>query len=83
MSMVNNGYKNSETLSHSHILPGIEELWNYTESNNTMYISDYSLSSLEIDLFDDMRASVKLCIQFGKFKLQISKSTNMHTKFPL
>ncbi|XVF75493.1 hypothetical protein PTKIN_Ptkin13bG0191900 [Pterospermum kingtungense] len=55
LTMVNNGYKNSEPLTH--ILPGIEEeLWKSTESNSTTH-SDCSLSSLEIDLFDDMRAS--------------------------
>ncbi|XWS66119.1 hypothetical protein CRYUN_Cryun05aG0172800 [Craigia yunnanensis] len=56
LSIVNNGYKKSETLTH--ILPGIEEFWKSTESNSTLD-SDYSLSSLEIDLFDDMRASMQ------------------------
>ncbi|XWS56473.1 hypothetical protein CRYUN_Cryun09bG0088400 [Craigia yunnanensis] len=57
LSMVNNGYNKSETLTH--MLPGIEEeFWKSTESNSTMD-SDYSLSSLEIDLFDDMRASMQ------------------------
>ena len=55
--MVNNGYYKSETLTN--MLPGIEEeFWKSTESNSTMD-SDYSLSSLEIDLFDDMRASMQ------------------------
>ena len=54
--MVNKGYKKSETLRH--ILPGIEEFWKSTESNSTLD-SDYSLASLEIDLFDDMRASMQ------------------------
>ncbi|KAA3454068.1 Arginine decarboxylase 1-like protein [Gossypium australe] len=56
LSLVNNGYKRSETVTH--ILPGTElEFWKSTESNSTME-SEYSLSSLEIDLFDDMRASM-------------------------
>ncbi|KAH1030598.1 hypothetical protein J1N35_042772 [Gossypium stocksii] len=56
LSLVNNGYKKSETVSH--ILPGTDqEFWKSTESNSTME-SEYSLSSLEIDLFDDMRASM-------------------------
>ncbi|KAB2047120.1 hypothetical protein ES319_A13G023900v1 [Gossypium barbadense] len=56
LSLVNNGYKRSEIVTH--ILPGTEEeFWKSTESNSTME-SEYSLSSLEIDLFDDMRASM-------------------------
>ncbi|XP_039027679.1 uncharacterized protein LOC120161533, partial [Hibiscus syriacus] len=55
--LVNNGYRKSETVTH--ILPGIEqEFWKSTESDSTLD-SDYSLSSLEIDLFDDMRASMQ------------------------
>ncbi|XWS75103.1 hypothetical protein CRYUN_Cryun01aG0056200 [Craigia yunnanensis] len=55
LSMVNKGYKKSETRT----LPGIEEeFWKSAESNSTMD-SDYSLASLEIDLFDDMRASTQ------------------------
>ncbi|KAE8676903.1 Detected protein of unknown function [Hibiscus syriacus] len=55
--LVNNGYRKSETVPH--ILPGIEqEFWKSTESDSTLD-SDYSLLSLEIDLFDDMRASIQ------------------------
>ncbi|KAK8994493.1 hypothetical protein V6N11_045580 [Hibiscus sabdariffa] len=55
--LVNNGYRKSETVTH--LLPGIEqEFWKSTESDSTLD-SDYSLSSLEIDLFDDMRASMQ------------------------
>ncbi|XP_022748490.1 uncharacterized protein LOC111298055 [Durio zibethinus] len=55
LSMVNKGYKKSET----HTLPGIEEeFWKSAESNSTMG-SDYSLASLEIDLFDDMKTSMQ------------------------
>ncbi|XP_038993189.1 uncharacterized protein LOC120116859 [Hibiscus syriacus] len=57
LSLVNNGYRKSETVPH--ILPGIEqEFWKSTESDSALD-SDYSLSSLEIDLFDDMRASMQ------------------------
>ncbi|GMI84857.1 hypothetical protein HRI_002155000 [Hibiscus trionum] len=57
LSLVNNGYRKSETVTH--VLPGIEqEFWKSTESDSTLD-SDYSLSSLEIDLFDDMRASMQ------------------------
>ncbi|XVF23713.1 hypothetical protein REPUB_Repub13aG0063500 [Reevesia pubescens] len=57
LSMVNKGYKKSETLTH--ILPEIvEELLESAGSNSTMD-SDYSLASLEIDLFVDMRASMQ------------------------
>lgn len=53
--MMNKGYKKSETRT----LPGIEEeFWKSAESNCTMD-SDYSLASLEIDLFEDMRASMQ------------------------
>ncbi|XP_021295407.1 uncharacterized protein LOC110424991 [Herrania umbratica] len=56
LSMVNKGYKKSET--QNHILPGIEEeFWKSADSNSTID-SDYSLASLEFDLFDDMRASM-------------------------
>lgn len=57
MSLVNNGYKKSETVTH--MLPGTgQEFRKSTESNSTME-SEYSLSILEIDLFDDMRASMR------------------------
>ncbi|KAE8684903.1 Detected protein of unknown function [Hibiscus syriacus] len=57
LSLVNNGYRKSETVTH--ILPGVEqEFWKSTESSSTLD-SDYSLSSLEIDLFDDMRACMQ------------------------
>ncbi|KAK8611109.1 hypothetical protein V6N13_131172 [Hibiscus sabdariffa] len=57
LSLVNNGYRMSETVTH--ILQEVEqEFCKSTESNSTLD-SDYSLSSLEIDLFDDMRASVQ------------------------
>ncbi|GMJ11942.1 hypothetical protein HRI_004863400 [Hibiscus trionum] len=57
LSLVNNGYRKSETVTH--ILPEVEqEFLKSTESNSTLD-SDYSLSSLEIDLFDDMRTSMQ------------------------
>lgn len=61
LSMVNKGYKKSET--QNHILPGIEEeFWKSADSNSTID-SDYSLASLEFDLFDDMRASMHKSIK--------------------
>ncbi|KAE8702573.1 hypothetical protein F3Y22_tig00110482pilonHSYRG00365 [Hibiscus syriacus] len=63
LSLVNN--RKSETVTH--ILPGVEqEFWKSTESNSTLD-SDYSLSSLEIDLFDDMRASMEKSSKSSNF----------------
>ncbi|XVE99386.1 hypothetical protein REPUB_Repub03eG0193700 [Reevesia pubescens] len=45
LSMVNKGYKKSETFTDILPAPGMD--------------SDYSLASLEIELFDDMRASMQ------------------------
>ncbi|OMO81110.1 hypothetical protein COLO4_23753 [Corchorus olitorius] len=57
LSKVNKGYKKSEM--QTNILPGIEEeFWKSADSNSTID-SDYSLASLEFDLFDDMRASMQ------------------------
>lgn len=55
LSIVNKGFTKSET----HPLPGIgEEIWRSAESNSTMFSDGCSLASLEIDLFDDIRASM-------------------------
>ncbi|KAK8617386.1 hypothetical protein V6N13_080302 [Hibiscus sabdariffa] len=51
------------------------------ESDSTLG-SDYSLSSLEIDLFGDIHAKVNQSIQFVEFQLPTSKS-NRHSKSPL
>lgn len=54
LSIVNKGFKKHETR-----LPGIQEdVWRSTESNSTIDSGSSSLSSLEIDLFEDIRASM-------------------------
>ncbi|XVE75324.1 hypothetical protein DITRI_Ditri12bG0085200 [Diplodiscus trichospermus] len=57
LCMVNNGYKKSET--QTFLLPGIEEEFRKSAESNFTKDSDYSLSSLENDLFDDMRATIQ------------------------
>ncbi|KAJ6429020.1 hypothetical protein OIU84_020623 [Salix udensis] len=55
LSLVNGGFR----LSQGHTLPGIIEVWRSAESNSTRNADAYSLVSLEIDLFDNMRSSVQ------------------------
>ncbi|KAH7537360.1 uncharacterized protein LOC107413673 isoform X2 [Ziziphus jujuba] len=54
LSIVNQGFKKRGTS-----LPRIQEdVWRSTESNSTIESGTSSLSSLEIDLFEDMKASM-------------------------
>lgn len=53
LSMINKGLDKSG----SNVLPGIEEFWRSVESNSTIDSDGSSLTSLEIDLFEDKRAS--------------------------
>ncbi|KAJ6767897.1 hypothetical protein OIU74_021713 [Salix koriyanagi] len=55
LSLVNGGFR----LSQGHTLPGIIEVWRSAESNSTRNADAYSLASLEIDLFDNMRSSMQ------------------------
>uniref|UniRef100_A0A6N2LQJ1 Uncharacterized protein n=1 Tax=Salix viminalis TaxID=40686 RepID=A0A6N2LQJ1_SALVM len=55
LSLVNGGFR----LSQGHTLPGIVEVWRSAESNSTRNADAYSLASLEIDLFDNMRSSMQ------------------------
>ncbi|KAJ8766058.1 hypothetical protein K2173_020574 [Erythroxylum novogranatense] len=56
LSIINKGFKKSEV----HLLAGVEEdMWRCTESEATGNTDSHSLASLENDLFDDIRASVK------------------------
>ncbi|GLT66863.1 hypothetical protein SLA2020_392070 [Shorea laevis] len=55
LSMVNRGFQKSE----APMLPGIEEdFWKSADSNSTID-SEFSLASLEIDLFDHMKTSLQ------------------------
>ncbi|XP_038691304.1 uncharacterized protein LOC119989704 isoform X2 [Tripterygium wilfordii] len=54
LSLVNRGFNKCE----SHHLPGIKEVWRSADSNSTIDSDDFSLSSLEIDIFGDLRASM-------------------------
>lgn len=55
LAIVNNGLKKSE----SHLVPVIEdEVWRSMESNNTFDSEGSSLTRLEMDLFEDIRASI-------------------------
>lgn len=51
--MINKGFKKFE----SRTLTGDEELWRSVESNSTVDSDGSALTSLEIDLFEDIRAS--------------------------
>lgn len=54
--MINKGFKKAKT----RLLPGIkEELQRSAESNSTIDSDRFSLESLEIDLFEDIRASIQ------------------------
>ncbi|KAJ6986945.1 hypothetical protein NC653_020242 [Populus alba x Populus x berolinensis] len=55
LSFVNGGFR----LSQGHTRPGIKEVWRSAESNSTKNADAYSLASLEIDLFDNMRVSMQ------------------------
>ncbi|KAH8501670.1 hypothetical protein H0E87_016450 [Populus deltoides] len=54
LSLVNGGFR----LSQGHTLPGLKDVWRSADSNSTRNADAYSLASLEIDLFDNMRASM-------------------------
>ncbi|XP_038890687.1 uncharacterized protein LOC120080187 isoform X2 [Benincasa hispida] len=55
LAIVNDGLKKSE----SHLVPVIEdEVWRSMESNNTFDSEGSSLTRLEMDLFEDIRASI-------------------------
>lgn len=54
LAIVNNGLKKSE----GHLLPVIEdEVWRSMESNSTLDSEGSSLTRLEMDLFEDIRAT--------------------------
>ena len=55
LSFVNGGFR----LSQAHTRLGIKEVWRAAESNSTRNADAYSLASLEIDLFDNMRVSMQ------------------------
>ncbi|XP_022938918.1 uncharacterized protein LOC111444986 [Cucurbita moschata] len=55
LAIVNNGLKKSE----GHLLPVIEDdVWRSMESNSTLDSEGSSLTRLEMDLFEDIRASI-------------------------
>ncbi|XP_038710703.1 uncharacterized protein LOC120005247 [Tripterygium wilfordii] len=54
LSLVNRGFRKCD----SHHLPGIKEVCRSPDSNSTIDSDGFSLSSLEIDLFGDLRASM-------------------------
>lgn len=60
--MINEGFEKAK----APLLPGISELRRYAESSSTVDSDEFSLESLEIDLFEDIRASIqkssKACI---------------------
>ncbi|KDP46155.1 hypothetical protein JCGZ_06666 [Jatropha curcas] len=59
LSVLNRGFKKPEMLH----FPGFdEEIWRSAESNSTITSDGHSLASLEIDLFDDIRASINKSI---------------------
>ncbi|KAF3433849.1 hypothetical protein FNV43_RR24952 [Rhamnella rubrinervis] len=82
LSIVNKGFKKHETR-----LPRIQEdVWRSTESNSTIDSGGSSLSSLEIDLFEDIRSSIhkltdKSDVENSSLKLLRGEDNqNFHTK---
>lgn len=57
LSMMNKGFKKPH---ESHPTPRIEEMWRSVESNSTVESDGSPLTSLEIDLFEDIRASAQI-----------------------
>ncbi|KAF2318594.1 hypothetical protein GH714_009224 [Hevea brasiliensis] len=55
LSIINRGFRRPETLPFPRFE---EEIWRSAESNSTTNSDCYSLASLEIDLFDDIKASI-------------------------
>ncbi|CAK7325539.1 unnamed protein product [Dovyalis caffra] len=55
LSLFNGGFRPSE----AHLLPGIEKVCRSAESNSTRNGDASSLANLEIDLFDNLRASMQ------------------------
>lgn len=71
--MINKGFKKAKT----RLLPGIkEELQRSAESNSTIDSDRFSLESLEIDLFEDIRASIQ---KSTSEKLDAACQTRMKT----
>jgi hypothetical protein len=67
--MINKGFKKFE----SRTLDGIEELWRSVESNSTVDSTDGSpLTSLEIDLFEDIRGSAHRSTQVSNITTSTS-----------
>ncbi|KAF5467171.1 hypothetical protein F2P56_017025 [Juglans regia] len=72
LSIINEGFKNFE----SHPLPGIEEeLWRSAESNSTVDSDGSPLASLEMDLFEDIRAAAHKLTQVSN---ATTPSSNLH-----
>ncbi|GLT88909.1 hypothetical protein SLE2022_069170 [Rubroshorea leprosula] len=69
LSMVNRGFKKSE----APMLPGIVEEFKRSADSNSTIDTDYSLVSLEIDLFDDMKASVHKSRQASRISFSSSE----------
>ncbi|GAV91338.1 hypothetical protein CFOL_v3_34734, partial [Cephalotus follicularis] len=72
LSLVNKGFQKYE-IQQSHGIK--EEFWRSAESNPTVDISDFSLANLEIDLFDDIRASLPSNVETLNFR--VGRATGM------
>ena len=80
--MMNKGFKKPHDSCPT---PRIEEMWRSVESNSTVESDGSPLTSLEIDLFEDIRASAKISTQV--YNVAISSSNlrgrrvkNVHCK---
>ena len=81
--MMNKGFKKPHD---SRPTPWIEEMWRSVESNSTVETDGSPLTSLEIDLFEDIRASAKISTQVSNVAISSSnlqggrRVKNVHCK---
>nr|POE89034.1 hypothetical protein CFP56_60428 [Quercus suber] len=75
LSMMNKGFKKPHD---SRPTPRIEEMWRSVESNSTVESDGSPLTSLEIDLFEDIRASAKISTQMKPTLPSRGKSITRH-----
>lgn len=83
LSMMNKGFKKPHDSCPT---PRIEEMWRSVESNSTVESDSSPLTSLEIDLFEDIRASAKISTQVSNVAISSSnlqggrRVKNVHCK---
>ena len=75
--MMNKGF---EKPHDSGTTPRIKEMWRSVESNSTVESDGSPLTSLEIDLFEDIRASAKISTQVYNVAISSSNLRGRHVK---